>query len=220
MKLSAKTQDVLKNFASINDSLVFRAGTEQRTLSPQSNILAVATLDDNFPQEFAILGLGRFLSVVSLFDNTELTFNEKWVTISGSGKASTRYVYADPSMVNKAPDKNIPMPSSDVEFELNTDVLEKVIKAAGVMGLDDISVVGDGNELVIRAHDKKNNTSDDYKLALGATDKTFNLDFKAENFKILPGTYKVTLSAKRLSKLEGAGVSYWLAAEASSTFKG
>ena len=46
--LSKKTLDVLKNFSTINSSIVFRKGSTVRTISNAENILAKFTGEDVF----------------------------------------------------------------------------------------------------------------------------------------------------------------------------
>ena len=43
MKLSSKTIELLKNFSSINQSILFKEGSKLRTISVMKNILAEAT---------------------------------------------------------------------------------------------------------------------------------------------------------------------------------
>ena len=51
MELSKETQDILKNFSEINQSLAFKQGSEVKTVSPQKNILATAKVKEHFPQD-------------------------------------------------------------------------------------------------------------------------------------------------------------------------
>ena len=98
--LSKTTLDVLKNFATINSSIVFRAGNTLRTISNAENILAKYTSEESFPTDFAIYDLGQFLSGISLFDNPQLDFTSgDFVTIRGGGR-SAKYYFSDPETVS------------------------------------------------------------------------------------------------------------------------
>ena len=57
MKLSDKTIKLLKNFSSINQSILFKEGSKLRTISVMKNILAEATVDEEFPKDFGIYDL-------------------------------------------------------------------------------------------------------------------------------------------------------------------
>ena len=94
MKLSDKTIKVLKNFSSINQSMLFRTGSIIRTKSTTDTIAAQAVVEEMFPFEFGIYDLNQFLSVTSLFEDPEFDFQENHVTIS-SGDSSSNYYYTD-----------------------------------------------------------------------------------------------------------------------------
>ena len=82
MILSEQTINVLKNFAQINPSIQFKPGEVMTTVSPQKTVMAKATVEETFPSGGAIYDLNRFLGVLSLFDEPELIFNDKMVTVS------------------------------------------------------------------------------------------------------------------------------------------
>ena len=67
MELSKETQDILKNFSEINQSLAFKEGKVLKTVSPQKNNLARAEVTEHFPQDFAVYELNKFLG--DLFKN-------------------------------------------------------------------------------------------------------------------------------------------------------
>ena len=66
MKLSDKTISVLKNFSSINQSILFKEGSKLRTISVMKNILAEATVTEEFMKDFGIYDLNQFLNGLSL----------------------------------------------------------------------------------------------------------------------------------------------------------
>ena len=82
MKISTKTLDVLKNFSEINQSIVIKTGNNIRTVNPLKNILAKAEVEEDFPQDFAIYQLNEFIGLLSILDEPDLTFNEKYLTVS------------------------------------------------------------------------------------------------------------------------------------------
>ena len=218
MKLDAKTITVLKNFYSINPSILFREGNKISTISPSKTIMAKAVLPDSFPQKFAIYNLSQFLSTMSLFEDPELTFTDRSVKISDKTSKASEIVFADESTIKTPPDKEIKLPSVDVEFEITTDTIREIEKALGILSLPEIAVSGDGVKLQINAVDSKNPSSNMFSVDLGATDKTFTAIFKAENIKLLPGKYAVSISSKGISHFKGEEAEYWIAVESSSTF--
>ena len=213
---------MLKNFSDINMSIEIKKGNILRTVSVQKNILAQAELEEEFPQDFAIYELNRFLGAVSLFDDPELTFNGKSTNI-GAGRHSVDYVYCDPSMIVTPPENNITFPDPEVKFTMTQDALSQVLKASNVLGTPEIAVESDTGNINIKALDVNNDSTDTFTVALDEkSDSKFRFVFKTENMKMLPGNYDVEISSKGIShySLQGQKLEYWIATEASSTFGG
>ena len=220
MQLSDKTLNLLKNFAGINQSILFKQGKTIRTISVMKNILAEVNIDEEFERDFGIYNLNEFLNAMSLYQDPQLDFkNESYVSIR-EGKTRSKYFFADPAVIVTPPDKSITLPSEDVSFELNTQQLDKLLKAAAVYGVPDLSVIGENGVVKIVVRDKKNDTSNDYAVVVGETAASFCLNFKVENIKILPGSYNVTISSKLLSRFvsEDKNLVYFIALEPDSTY--
>ena len=60
MKLSDKLFLYLKNFSTINQSILFKKRNKLRTISVMKNILAEATIDEELPKDFGIYDLINF----------------------------------------------------------------------------------------------------------------------------------------------------------------
>lgn len=217
MNFSDRTLTILKNFATINPSLIFKPGKELRTISPQKTVMAMAKIDDEIPSAACIYDMSRFLSVYGLYTKPNVEFESKNFVIS-EGKRKTKYVFADPSMVISPPEKTISLPTSDVEVEVEWNDLQSVIKASGVLQLPEIAFVGENGTCYLRAIDSGNPSADSFGIELGDTEDTFQQIIKTENLKLLPQNYKVTLSSKGISKFEGADIVYFIAIESKSTY--
>ena len=221
MKLSDKTLSFLKNFSTINQSLLFKQGTKLRTISVMKNILAEVTIDEELPKDFGIYDLTQFLNInTTLFQSPELDFENEGYVMIREGRQRQRFFFADPSVIVTPPDKSLELPTEDVSFELKTDQLDRLLKAAAISQLPDLSVVGENGVVKLLVRDKKNDTSNDYSVTVGETDKEFSFNFKVENIKILPGTYNVAVSSKLLSKFTSTNhdLTYYIALEPDSTF--
>ena len=220
MKLSESTLSVLKNFSTINQSILFKQGNKLRTMSVMKNILAEATIDEELPKDFGIYDLSQFLNGMGLHNSPELDFQDDSYVIIREGRSRSKYFFADPNVIITPPDKPIELPSEDVTFEISTDQLDKLLKAAGIYQLPDLSVVGDSNGVKIVVRDKKNETSNDFSITVGETSDIFSFNFKVENIKILPGTYEVVVSQKLLSRFNSKNhdLTYYIALEPDSTF--
>ena len=221
MKLSDKTILLLKNFSSINQSILFKQGKKLRTISVMKNILAEATIAEDIPKDFGIYDLNQFLNGLSLHQNPELDFAKDEHVLIREGKMRSKYFFADPSVIVSPPEKEISLPSEDVSFVISSQQLEKLKKAASIYQLPDISAIGDGVMIKVVARDKKNNTSNDFSIVVGETDKEFVFNFKEENLKIIPGTYDVIVSSKLLSRFtsQNYDLTYYIALEPDSTYE-
>ena len=221
MKLCENTINVLKNFSSINPSLLVHPGNVITTMLPTKSIYAKAHVDENFPTKFAIFELNKFLGVTSLFKEPEFDFGEHQVKIV-LGRQSVNYTYADPSMiVAPDPNKDINFPAADVEFSISQEELQKVVRASGVLQLPEIAVTGDSHHITVTATNSKNPTTDVFSVEVGETDKSFSMIFKVENIiKLISGNYDVKISSRGLSKWSTGNIMYCVATEASSSFGG
>jgi len=224
MKIEPKTLTVMKNFASINPSMLFNGGNVLMTVSPTKSVLAKARIDQSFDRQFAIYDLSRFMGVLSLFENPDLEFNDSSVKIT-SNERELDYRYADAStIIAPDPDKNVKLPSVDIEFVLTQATLLDIQRALGALGMPEIAIGGDRSSLWIQVTDSKNLNGDSYRINLGTTDKKFLMVFKAENLKLIPQNYNVKITSKGLSHFTGntvIDVEYWIALEAkASKFEG
>ena len=218
MKLSDETVSVLKNYSTINQNLMIKSGQALTTMSAMKNIVAKSTVAENFERDIAIYDLNEFLSSMSLFTTPEMDFQNDFVVMRSEGSnSSLKYWYSDPSVVTSVT-KDITMPECEVKFSLSSDILSNVQKAAAVIGAPDM-VLENGS---LRVTDKKNDTANAYSTALNRTDDmNYKFWFKVENLKLLPGTYDVSVSSKRISHFKNTNVDieYFIALEPESYFK-
>ena len=226
MNLSNETVSVLKNFATINQNLVIKEGSNISTMSAMKNIIASAEVKESFPLDFAIYDLNEFLSALSLFENPDLDFKEDFVimTEDGSSSKTLKYWYSDPSVVTTL-EKEITMPSPEVSFNLSSNILSDIQKAAAVIGVPDMVLTNGrigGSDLKVT--DKKNDTANDYSISFDTDsdnqDANYKFWFKVENLRLLPGSYDVKVSSKNISyfKNTNVDVEYFIALEPESTY--
>ena len=220
MKLSESTVGLLKNFSSINQSILFKQGSKLRSISVMKNILVEANVAEEFPKDFGIYDLNQFLNGLSLHSSPDLDFERDQYVVIKEGKSRSKYFFADPSVIVAPPEKEITLPSEDVCFELTSQQLEKLKKAASVYQLPDVSAIGENGVIKLVSRDKKNDTSNDFSIIVGETDTEFVFNFKEENLKIIPGNYNVVVSSKLLSRFsnQNIDVRYYIAMEPDSTF--
>ena len=226
MNLSNDTVTVLKNFSTINQNIVVKPGKNISTMSAMKNIIASAEVKESFPLDFAIYDLNEFLAALSLFEKPDLDFHKDFVvmTENGSPGKSLKYWYSDPSVVTTL-EKEITMPSPEVSFNLSSNILSDIQKAAAVIGVPDMVLTNGrigGSDLKVT--DKKNDTANDYSISFDTDsdnqDANYKFWFKVENLRLLPGSYDVKVSSKNISyfKNTNVDVEYFIALEPESKY--
>ena len=221
MNLSDNTLGILKNFAGINNSILVKEGNQLRTISVMKNILAEAEIPEDFPRQFGIYDLNQFLNGLSLHQDPDLDFSEQSYLTIIEGRRKVKYFFADPQVIIAPPEKEITLPTEDVCFQLESITLEKLLKAAAVYQLPDLSAISENGQIKLIVHDKKNDTSNEFAIVVGDTDRVFSFNFKIENIKIIPGQYDVVISSKLLSRFvnNDLNLTYYIALEPDSTYE-
>ena len=169
MYLSQETVSILKNFSTINQRILIKAGKKLRSMSVMKNILSEADIIEEFEKDVAIYDLNQFLNCLTLIPGGEITLDDTSIVVS-DGTNSIDYRYSDPSVISAPPEKELKLPSEDVEVVLTEDHLETVKKAAAVLQIPDVSLVGDGSTIYLTVRDKKNSGSNSYKIEVGKTE--------------------------------------------------
>lgn len=225
MKISKNTLSILKNFANINPGIQFKPGNILRTISNQKNIFAKCLVDENFPIDFSIYDLSQFLSVMSLDKNEiELDFGDKNIVIySLNRRSKTYYRGCSSNMIVIPPEKEITMPSNDVEFTLTENDFRWILNSASVLGNPHISIKSIGNSIRILANNVQDDSAHVQELNLETeTEHNFNFIFRTENLsKILLGSYDVEISSKGIAHLKNTGIDleYFITTESGSSFE-
>jgi len=212
MKLSQGTISVLKNFAGVNVNLVIEPGKTIRTIGASRNIFAKASVDDDFPTQVCIYDLNSFLNAITLFDDVDLDFQDKFVNVQ-SGDAVIKYFYADPSVVTAAPNKEIVLDEELFSCELTAKDIDGLVKVAVALAAPTIAISAAKGKVKITVNDRKNSSSHTYSKTLKSEDDKKVNDFDAvlrvENFKLLPGKYICTVGKKIHKDKSVVGVVKW-----------
>lgn len=224
MKITETTLTILKNFVDINKSLLINKGNMLRTISVDETIYAEAIIPEEFPKEFAIYELKKFLDVLcTLYKVPELDFSNDSFVLIKEDKLKSKYFFADKNMISATPPSNkiAKLPSEDVSFHLEHSIIDKFMKAKVIYRMNDLSVVGDSKEIRLVLRDKKNSLSDEYSVYLGKTDKDFSLNFSMENLKIIPGAYDVCISSKLKARFfnQKYNIKYYVPLEPDSKYQ-
>ena len=219
MKISNDTRNDLKNFSTINSCIRVKSGNKLETISNMKNILAVATVNESFPQDFSIYNLPEFLGATSLLSDPEFEFGDTSLTVADDN-SSLAYFYASEGMVT-APDKMITMPDAEIVINLSSSLLSELQKAASVLGVNDMVLSSDGTVIRLEVTDKKNPTSNTFSRIVGeGNGVSYTMNFKIENLKVLDGNYEVSVSSKGISHFNNTDIDleYFIALEPDSKY--
>ncbi len=194
MRLSKETINILKNFASINSNICIQPGNTLKTRSMGSNIFAIAKVQEDFDTEIGIWDLNKFLGVISMFNNPDLEFHDKYVDIS-NGKSSVKYFYAQKSVLT-IPTRDIKMPEVLFSFTLEEQDLNEIMKASSILQVSDLSIIAEDGKILIKVDDSTNNTSDSIELVIDEdySGPDFRGMIKVSDLKFVPGDYKVDMT--------------------------
>jgi hypothetical protein len=219
MKISNDTRDVLKNFSTINQGIKVSSGNTLQTISNMKNILAVATVSEDFPQDFSIYNLPEFLGATSLLEDPDFQFGDASLTVADNN-SSLAYFYASEGMVT-SPEKMITMPDAEIGIDISSTLLNELQKAASVLGVGDLVLSSDGTTIKLEVTDKKNSTSNTFSRIVGeGNGVSYTMNFKIENLKVLDGNYEVLVSSKGISHFNNKDVDleYFIALEPDSKY--
>lgn len=214
MKLSQETITILKNFCAINANILINPGNSIVTISEGKNILASATVNENFTSSFGIYDLNEFLSALSLVDVPELELFENFVHIR-SGKTVIKYFFADKSLLTLPQKNSIKLPSIDLKFILSDENMQRIKKAASVFGHLAFEVIAENGVVDISVSNPKNTVGNTYTLTVDENNESkisHQYPISIGNLKMLPGSYEVSLCSRVAHfKNTNIPVEYWIA---------
>lgn len=223
MELNDGTLQVLKNFSGINQNILIKQGNTLKTISEARNVLARATLKEDFTKDFGIYDLNEFIGVLSLVDTPRLKFEDEYVTVGDStGRSKVKYFFSSEETLT-TPQKDITMPNADVKFVLDNDTLNKLKRAASTLGHTELSITGKDGVLSLSVVESQNFTSNSYSIDVQGefnSDVAFNFILNIANLKILSGDYDVEISSKLITQFKNKDIDvcYWIALEKTSKF--
>lgn len=197
MKITKDTLEILSNFSKINPHIVFEKGNVIRTVSVDSLTYAQAKVKEEFPLTFGVFDLKALLTIFSLFDGNEVTFEEKYMIISDTtGKSKIKFVYAKlDSFIHAEIGKNAEMDEKDVTFKITENNFKNLIKISSVLQNKDVVISGTEDKIFVHSLNAQEKENSSYMYEIGEnTGKPFMVPFKLENLLMMPDSYEISLA--------------------------
>lgn len=200
MKLNKVSLSVLKNFASINESIYMRKGNVLLTKSLNSVIYGEATLPDVIDSDMGIYDVPEFLQTVNLFGgefNIEVSEGDLRAKIT-NGKQRAGYTLVDPSVI-VYPEKPANFPVADVQFQLDAKDLKTIKDSASTFGSTDIMFSSENGKIVMKSLDLKDPSANTMTIDVcdcpeENKENNFGFYMKVDNLKMEVDSYNVKIT--------------------------
>lgn len=206
MKLSKPTLATLKNFSTINQSIVIKPGNIIETISNVKDIYAKSSIEETFDKQVCIYDLNELLGVIGLFEDPEIELGDSYLTLK-QGKITQKYYYADSTVVTSPPENGVTLPSEEVQLTIDRNTLSMLIRACSINNATDMTFSNKG----ILVHDKSIPNSNVFSVDIPETNDTYELSISVDMLKMVPDDYKVAICTKGLVKFEGNYITYYVA---------
>lgn len=197
--MSPETLTVLKNFASINKSILISEGNILTIFNSTIPLYARATVPDNFPKKFSIYDLNQWLATLSLFNEPDIVYEDKQMVISG-GRMNAKYRYSAPVVTADQPTDEIKIPPTIFSFTLPREQLQEVLKATSVLGLKELEFSVNGLRAA-NSNAKGETIDNEYTSAISNVQilddvKVRKVKIKVEGLRLLPLDYTVSITER------------------------
>ena len=150
----------------------------------------------------------------------ELAFDSDKLTIKGN-KRSDYIKYCSPKVIVTPPEKSITLGAADCSFNLSKEDIDWMRKSAGISGSPNFVFESDGETINFIATDIKDDAADKSKIEIAKAEdgKKFKVVMKVENFKLMDGSYDVSVAKKGLAQFKNkdVAITYFIAIEAAAS---
>lgn len=213
MKLKPRTIQILKNYSSINPSMLFKKGHHQVTMHPMKKMLVRAAIEEEIPADFAIFDLSKFIGTLSLFNDPELTVGKKYITIAEGGQ-KVNFTFGDPDVIIGPSAQTMKMPSNEIQFKLTDVALAQLMKASSILDVPHVIFRGNSEVVEVGAGKCDDPSGNKFMVEVGLTTHEFQFVVGVDTFRVLPGTYDATITKDGIIHLQTTDIEYWISTEA------
>ncbi len=209
-KLSKQTRAYLDNFSKINNAIIFRPGTALATVSKDEDVIARAKIADHIPGRFAIHDVSKFLSILNLYDDANISVDGKTLTIKNGKAQKFNFTLGAEKGITTTEKNTTELPPVIAEFKLAATDLISIKKNLLIGGLNTIVFVSNGKVLSVKALNIGEQTSNEYDAVLGKCDKKFSIAFSdSKIINMLECDYEVSIT-DRIVRFKSENVEYYL----------
>lgn len=225
MKLDKQTVEIFANLSKLNPGIVIKAGNviKSRAAHATVPVVKVEFSQVQFPQDFALYDLNKFLSVLSFLNDPELSFTQSHLQISDPNGRNATIRFTQPTMVKHvdySKELSVDSIGVDGQFDLSVENLKYLVKAAGAFNAPELAFVGNGEKIFVTTNDSKNDGIDKFEIEVGTTDKKFKIIINVSFLQLLSRSYTVKFSFKGLIEFHSSNehntIQYWITADEKS----
>lgn len=226
MKLSADTLEIISSIATINagspvQGAVFKKGNEIKARRYKSAApIMYATIAEEFPREFAVYDLKKFLNIFKIIEDPEITFNDEYISFK-SGKKSAKIKYVSPNLIEDPSffEKTIKMPEVDFKCEVSTDTLKTIKTASSLMATPEIAFISDGETVKLTTYNTRDTKSDKFEIEVGECPRKFTIIVDLSLIQFINSDYNVSISLKGLLEWKSDKITYYITCSEKSKVK-
>jgi len=228
MHFTKSELNILKNFADINEQMVFKIGHEIWSVHKEGIIVAQSKVEEKITKRFAIADMRQFIGILSSFENPKIYLKEKYLVVS-EDQREVKYTYGDETYMQNSmlpDDQTMDIPPAKLIFKLTENDMKQITRLANVLVIPHIAVVGEKGKIFFRGYDTKNSTGNVYNHQVGTTEYDFTSVFATDIInKLLIADYDVAIGPNDdnvgIIKMTSKDVTYYILPLAeNSTFGG
>ncbi len=230
MKVSIETLSILKSFASINPTIYLGDPKAVIVNSPnKGSVVGVFQPSEKFDHECVFWEWPLLLSTIDAMggEKADLDFQDNFIKIVSPDKASIKYFYTSPLILaetNPPPKKFVNYSKeieTDFEFEMSTELMNKIIKLSRIMKLTRLDIIFEDGKGKLVLVDDSNTVSHNFEQELDGTG-TGKISLFISTMNIISGNYQIQAKTNLFAKFINKDIPlfYLLGAKASAKKEG
>lgn len=207
--------NVLKNFATINPSMVMGASSFQ-VINNAKSVIGLYPFEEPYQYDaFGVYETNEFLTAVNAMKDPTITVEEKFLSIT-DGEATLKYFTTAKDLLPVVPDveTKFKQVTCDLVFTLSADKFAFLMKMANILKTKYLFFETEGDKIKLTVGDELCSSSNNYEVLIseGITTNQLSEPVKVvlSEFKIIQGAYEVSVSS-RISKWDSvSGITYYV----------